>query len=93
MEESPKGTHVLRGGDGSLWGPRRDAPETRKGLFLESSLCREVNERAFLIQILRQKLFNSAELICSHGGECLKVRADFDAPGLVLRIACSPLLG
>ena len=41
-------------------------------LLLESSLRREGNECAFLIQISRPKLFNSAELICSHGGECLK---------------------
>jgi hypothetical protein len=32
-------------------------------------------------------LFNSAELICSHGGECLKVRAD-----LLHLIWCSTLL-
>ena len=56
-------------------------------LFLESSLHREGNECAFLIQISRPKLFNSAELICSHGGECLKVRAD-----LMHLVRCSALL-
>jgi hypothetical protein len=56
-------------------------------LFLESSLRREGNERAILIQISRPKLFNSAELICSHGGECLKVRAD-----LMHLVRCSALL-
>ena len=56
-------------------------------LLLESSLRREGNERAFLIQISRPKLFNSAELICSHGGECLKVRAD-----LMHLVRCSALL-
>jgi hypothetical protein len=56
-------------------------------LLLESSLRREGNECAFLIQISRPKLFNSAELICSHGGECLKVRAD-----LMHLVRCSALL-
>ena len=56
-------------------------------LLLESSLCREGNERAFLIQTSRQKLFNSAELICSHSRECLKVRADF-----MHLVRCSALL-
>ena len=56
-------------------------------LLLESSLHREGNECAFLIQISRPKLFNSVELICSHGGECLKVRAD-----LMHLVRCSALL-
>ena len=56
-------------------------------LLLESLLHREGNERAFLIQISRPKLFNSAKLICSHGGECLKVRAD-----LMHLVRCSALL-
>jgi hypothetical protein len=76
------GTRAPWGGDGHCWGTQARRAGDQKGVrrrgayFLESSLRREVNERAFLIQISRQKLFNSAELICSHSGECLKVRAD-----------------
>ena len=55
--------------------------------FIESSLRREGNECAYLVQISQPKLFNSAELICSHGGECLKVRAD-----LMHLVWCSALL-
>ncbi len=44
--------------------------------FLESSLRCELGECTYLAQFSRPMLFNSAELICSHGGECLKVRAD-----------------
>ena len=55
--------------------------------FLESSLCREGNKCAYLVQISQPKLFNSAELICSHDGKCLKVRAD-----LMHLVWCSALL-
>ena len=65
----------------------KDKPKKNFLKFLESSLCREGNECAYLVQISQPKLFNSAELICSHGGECLKVRAD-----LMHLVWCSALL-
>jgi len=55
--------------------------------FLESLLYREGNECAYLVRISRPMLFNSAKLICSHGSECLEVRAD-----LMHLVWCSTLL-
>jgi hypothetical protein len=63
----------------ALVGHSGDPGETRqrpKRFFFESSLCRELGECAYLAQFSRPMLFNSAKLICSHGGKCLKVRAD-----------------
>jgi hypothetical protein len=65
-------------------GKTRRRPERN---FLESSLHRELGKRAYLAQFSRPMLFNSAKLICSHGGECLKVRAD-----LLQLIWCPALL-
>jgi hypothetical protein len=63
----------------ALVGHSGDPGEMRrrpKRNFLESSFHCELGECAYLAQFSRPMLFNSAESICSHGGECLKVRAD-----------------
>ncbi len=74
----------------ALVGHSGDPGKTRrrpKRNFLESSLRCELGECTYLTQFSRLMLFNSAELFCSHGGKCLKVRAD-----LLHLIWCSALL-
>jgi hypothetical protein len=63
----------------ALMGHSGDPGKTRwrpKRNFLESSLHHELGKCAYLAQFSRPMLFNSAKLICSHSGECLKGRAD-----------------